>query len=129
MNDQINEQNVTNGFRYISTMKADTFEGKRAIIKARNNATSLNDAEVKSLVVVGVHTTPGVRSRTGRECVNVYLFANDGKAYFSQSVGIYRSVMDIYDMFPDFNAPDGVPVVVQSVQLENGRTLKSLDIQ
>lgn len=129
MNDQINEQNVDEGFRYISTMKADTFEGKRAIIKARNTASSLNDAEVKSLVVVGVYTAPGVRSRTGRKCVNVYLFANDGKVYFSQSTGIYRSVMEIYDMFPDFNAPDGIPVVVQSAQLTDGRTLKSLDIQ
>ncbi len=129
MNDQINEQNVVDGFRYICTVKADTFEGKRAIIKARNTAQSLNGAEVKSLVVVGVYTAPGVRSQTGRRCVNVYLYANDGKVYFSQSSGIYRSVMDIYDMFPDFNAPDGIPVVVQSTPLKNGRTIKTLDIQ
>lgn len=131
MNEQVNEivQNGADGFRYIHTMAADTFEGKCAIIKARNNALSLNSVGSSPFVVVGVQITPGVRSRTGEKCANVYLFTKDGKAYFTQSTGIYRSVMDIYDMFHDFNAPAGIPVVVRSEELDNGRTLKSLDIQ
>lgn len=135
MNDQINEQvheaarNVADSYRYIHTMTADTFEGKRAIIKARNNALPLTSVESSPFVLVGVQIAPGVRSRTGEKCANVYLFTKDDKAYFTQSTGIYRSVLEIYDMFPDFNAPAGIPVVVRSVQLNNGRTMKSLDIQ
>lgn len=122
-------QNVADSYRYIHTMTADTFEGKCAIIKARNNALPLKSVEGNSLVIVGVQIAPGVRSRTGEKCANVYLFTKDGKAYFTQSSGIYRSVLDIYDMFPDFNAPAGIPIVVRSVQLANGRVMKSLDIQ
>lgn len=131
MNEQNNKivQNVADSYRYICTMTADTFEGKRAIIKARNNAFSLNDVGSDPFVLVGVQIVPGVRSRTGEKCANVYLFTNDDKVYFTQSSGVYRSVMDIYDMFHDFNAPAGIPVAVQTVQLDNGRTLKSLDIQ
>lgn len=125
----MNEQNVADGYRYIHTMTADTFEGKCAIIKARNNALSLTSVGSSPFVIVGVQIAPGVRSRTGEKCANVYLFTKDGKAYFTQSTGIYRSVMDIYDMFPDFNAPAGVPVAVRIEAMDNGRTLKSLDIQ
>ena len=131
MNEQNNEtvQNVADGYRYIHTMTADTFEGKCAIIKARNNASPLTSVGSSPFVLVGAQIAPGVRSRTGEKCANVYLFTKDGKAYFTQSSGIYRSVLDIYDMFSDFNAPAGIPVVVRSAQLTNGRTMKSLDIQ
>lgn len=130
MNDTANEtaQNVADNYRYICTMDNSTFEGKRAIINARNSALSLSKLGDTPLVVIGVYTAPGVRSQTGQACVNVYLFAKDGKTYFSQSQGIYRSVLDIYDMFPDFNAPNGLTVVVKQTPLGNGRTTKSLEI-
>lgn len=122
-------QNSAIGYRYICTMDTSTFEKKRAIVNARYNALSLNKYGDAPLTIIGVYTTPGVRSQTGQECANVYLFANDGKTYFSQSQGIYRSVLDIYDMFPDFNAPDGIPVVVKSTAVSGGRTTKSLEIK
>lgn len=122
-------ENAFDNYRYICTMDNSTFEGKRAIVNARNSALSLSKLGDTPVTVIGAYTAPGVRSQTGQPCVNVYLFVKGGKTYFSQSQGIYRSVLDIYDMFPDFNAPDGVPVVVKQTQLGNGRAIKSLEIK
>lgn len=131
MNDTANEtaQITVDNYRYICTMDNSTFEGKRAIVNACNNAVSLNAIGDTPLTVIGAYTAPGVRSRTRQKCVNVYLFANDGNTYFSQSQGIYRSMLDIYDMFPDFNAPNGIPVVVKTTPLGGGRSTKSLEIK
>lgn len=132
MNDTIvNEtaQNIADNYRYICTMDNSTFEGKRAIVNARNSALSLNRYGAEPLTIVGAYIAPGVRSQTGQKCANVYLFGKDGNTYFSQSQGIYRSVLDIYDMFPDFNAPDGITVVVVQTPLNGGRSTKSLEIK
>lgn len=131
MNEQMNEtaQNIADNYRYICTMDNSTFEGKRAIVNARNSALSLNSRGAEPLTVVGAYIAPGVRSQTGQKCANVYLFGKDGNTYFSQSQGIYRSVLDIYDMFPDFNAPDGITVAVKLTPLGGGRSTKSLEIK
>lgn len=132
MNDAaVNEtaQNTAGNYRYICTMDDSTFEGKRAIVNARNSAVSLNGLGAEPLTVIGVYIAPGVRSQTGQKCANVYLFGKDGDTYFSQSQGIYRSVLDIYDVFPDFNAPDGITVVVKQTPLGGGRFTKSLEIK
>ncbi len=131
MNNTANEtaQNTVDNYRYICTMDNSTFEGKRAIVNARNSALSLNGRGAEPLMVIGAYIAPGVRSQTGQKCANVYLFGKDGKTYFSQSQGIYRSVLDIYDMFPDFNAPDGIPVAVKQTPLGGGRFTKSLEIK
>lgn len=122
-------QNTVDNYRYICTMDDSTFEGKRAIVNARNSALSLNARGAEPLTVIGVYITPGIRSQTGQKCANVYLFGKDGNTYFSQSQGIYRSVLDIYDMFPDFNAPDGISVAVKQTPLGGGRSTKSLEIK
>ena len=131
MNDTVNEtvQNTADNYRYICTMDDSTFEGKRAIVNARNSAVSLNGHGAESLTVIGAYIAPGVRSQTGQKCANVYLFGKDGKTYFSQSQGIYRSVLDIYDVFPDFNVPDGITVAVKQTPLNGGRSTKSLEIK
>lgn len=132
MNDTtVNEtaQNTAGNYRYICTMDDSTFEGKRAIVNARNSAVSLNGHGAEPLTVVGVYIAPGTRSQTGQKCANVYLFGKDGRTYFSQSQGIYRSVLDICDVFPDFNAPDGITVVVKQTALGGGRFTKSLEIK
>lgn len=132
MNDAtVNEtaQNIADNYRYICTMDNSTFEGKRAIVNARNSALSLNGRGAEPLTVVGVYIAPGVRSQSGEKCANVYLFEKDGNTYFTQSQGIYRSVLDIYDMFPDFNAPDGITVAVKQTPLSGGRSTKSLEIK
>ena len=116
--------------RFVCTVDNKTFEGKRAIVNARNSAKSLNSyGEGKRLDVVGVYTAPAVRSQTGQPCTNVYLFTADGNTYFSQSEGINRSILDIVDMFPDMNAENGgIPVVVNSIALGGGKSIKSLQI-
>ena len=132
MNDTtVNEipQNTGNNYRYICTMDISTFEGKRAIVNARNNALSLNEHGAEPLTIIGAYIGQGVRSQTGQKCANVYIVGKDGQTYFSQSQGIYRSVLDIYDMFPDFNAPDGITVVVKQTSLGGGRSTKSLEIK
>ena len=131
MNDTANEtaQTTVDNYRYICTMDNSTFEGKRAIVNARNYALSPHGIGDTPITVIGAYIAPGVRSQTGQKCANVYLFANDGKTYFSQSQGIYRSVLDIYDMFPDFNAPIGIPVTVKKTPLGGGRSTKSLEIK
>lgn len=122
-------QNPAFIYRYICTMDDSTFEGKRAIVNARNSALSLNECGAEPLLIIGAYIAPGVRSQTGQKCANVYLFGKDGQTYFSQSQGIYRSVLDIYDMFPDFNAPDGITVAVKQTPLGGGRSTKSLEIK
>lgn len=122
-------QNTADNYRYICTMDNSTFEGKRAIVNARNSALSLNGRGAEPLVVIGAYIAPGVRSQTGQKCANVYLFGKDGQTYFSQSQGIYHSVLDIYDMFSDFNAPDGITVTVKQTPLSGGRFTKSLEIK
>lgn len=132
MNDAtVNEtaQNTADTYRFICTMDNSTFEGKRAIVNARNSALSLNGRGAEPLTVIGAYIAPGVRSQTGKNCANVYLFGKDGNTYFSQSQGIYRSVLDIFDMFPDFNAPDGITVAVKQTPLSGGRSTKSLEIK
>lgn len=116
--------------RFVCTVDDKTFEGKRAIVNARNSAKSLNSyGEGKRMDVIGVYTAPGVRSQTGNPCTNVYLFTADGNTYFSQSEGINRSILDIVDMFPDMNAENGgIPVVVNSTALGGGKSIKSLQI-
>ncbi len=116
--------------RFICTVDNHTFEGKRAIVNARNSAKSLNSyGEGKRLDVVGAYTAPAVRPQTGQSCTNVYLFTADGNTYFSQSEGINRSILDIVDMFPDMNAENGgIPVVVNSTALGGGKSIKSLQI-
>lgn len=130
-NEQMNEtaQPTVDNYRHICTIDNSTFEGKRAIVNARNSALSLNGIGDTPITVIGVYTAPGVRSQNGQKCVNVYLFVKDGKTYFSQSQGIYRSVLDIYDMFPDFNAPDGILVTVKETPLGGGKSTKSLEIK
>ena len=130
-NEQMNEtaQATVSNYRHICTIDNSTFEGKRAIVNARNSALSLNGIGDTPITVIGAYTAAGVRSQNGQKCVNVYLFAKDGKTYFSQSQGIYRSVLDIYDMFPDFNAPDGILVTVKETPLGVGKSTKSLEIK
>ena len=122
-------QNTADNYRCICTLDDSTFEGKRAIVNARNSALSLNERGAESLTIVGAYIVPGVRSQTGQKCANVYLFEKNGSTYFSQSQGIYRSVLDIYDMFPDFNAPDGITVAVKQTPLSGKRFTKSLEIK
>ena len=116
---------------YNNTLALDTIEGKKATVNAINNAVSLKDYSEVPLTLTGIITTPG--SRKGRSglpdvpCQNTYLICADGKAYFSQSDGIARSANMIARFFADVLA-DGVAVKVAETKLDNGNTLKSIEV-
>ena len=118
---------------FVNTLDAGTMEGKLATANALNSAVSLKDYTDTPLRIVDVIQTPGIRkardkSQVDTPCDNTYLIGADGTAYFSQSEGIARSVRNLLAIFPDFNKPDGLTVVVESTEMANGNTIKSLSV-
>lgn len=118
---------------FVNTLSADTMEGKLATANALNSAISLKDYADTPLHIVDIIQTPGIRkardkSQVDTPCDNTYLISSDGKAYFTQSEGIARSVRNLLAIFPDFNKPDGLTVVVESTEMANGNTIKSLSV-
>ena len=116
----------------INTLNTDTFDGKITALNALNNAVSLKDAN-SSLKICDCIALPGVRkgrnNTADTECQNTYLIDVDGKAYFTQSDGIARSVRMIYMLFPDFGKSSDVgylKIRVVEKKLPNGNTIKSL---
>lgn len=110
---------------YICTVDTTTNDGKITIANALSDAESLADLGDEKFTLVDVVTTPGVRTRTGEVCTNVYLISDSGKIYMSQSDGIKRSTQQIVGLFNgDFG--DGIEVSVIAKQLKSGNTLKTL---
>lgn len=110
---------------YICTVDTSSNEGKITIANALSDAESLADLGEKKFTLVDVVTTPGVRTRTGEVCTNVYLISDKGNIYMSQSDGIKRSAQQIVGLFNgDFG--NGIEVGVIEKQLKSGNTLKTL---
>ena len=115
----------------ITTAQATVEDAADQYINAINNAVSLKDYSEVPLTLTGIITTPG--SRKGRSglpdvpCQNTYLICEDGRAYFSQSDGIARSANMIARFFADVLA-DGVAVKVAETKLDNGNTLKTIEV-
>lgn len=115
--------NIPTGF--ICTVDATTNEGRFTIANALSDAESLTELGEKHFKLVDVVTKPGVRTRTGETCVDVYLITDKKKIYMSQSTGIYRSVQTIVGLFNgDFG--EGIEVGVVAKTLKSGNTLKTL---
>lgn len=127
--DMVKANNATVFFNTLST--TDT-AGKVAAFNAINAAKSLNDFVGVSLNIVNAITMPGTRKSLDgdsyTDCQNTYLIDNEGQAYFSQSAGVARAVNTMHDMFPDFNAPDGINITCIENKLTNGRKFKTLQI-
>lgn len=121
---------------YINTLPIDTVEGKIATINAYNAAVSLKDYVAVVLHICDVITMPGVRKarsldQMDAQCQNTYLIDTEGKAYFSQSDGVAKSINVIAAMMPDFgkNSELGyLPLACVETQLANGNTLKQIVI-
>lgn len=110
---------------YICTVDTSTTEGKLTLANALSDAESLADLGDKQFTLVDIVTTPGVRTRTGETCTNVYLISDKGKIYMSQSDGIRRSAQQIVGLFEgDFGK--GIKVGVIEKALKSGNTLKTL---
>jgi len=112
---------------YFCTLAAETKRDKMVIAKALNAATSLKDAGDKPFVIVGLMTTKGIRTQSGTECTNTYLIKEDGSALFSQSDGIARGAQWIRTIFTPDEIAEGLTVFVKPINLDGGRTLKTLD--
>lgn len=117
------EFNIPNG--YICTVDRSTREGTIKVANALSDAESLADFGDAHFTLTDIITTPGVRTRTGEVCTNVYLVSDDGRIFMSQSDGIKRSAQQIVGLFNgDFG--EGIEVGVISKQLKSGNTLKTL---
>lgn len=123
VNPTANELDIPNG--YICTVDRTSREGVIKVANALSDAESLADFGDEHFILTDVVTTPGVRTRTGEACTNVYLITAEGKILMSQSDGIKRSVLQIVGLFGgDFG--DGIEVAVVSKALKSGNTLKTL---
>lgn len=136
-NDQTQEiQAVSMVEGYINTLPIDTTEGKIATINAYNAAVSLKDYVGVVLHICDVITMPGIRKarsldQVDTQCQSTYLIDTEGKAYFSQSDGVAKSINVIAAMMPDFgkNSELGyLPLACTETQLANGNTLKQIVI-
>lgn len=111
---------------YICTLDLTETTNKMIVAKALNAATSLKDVN-EPFIIKGIVTTPGTRSQSNAACTNTYLIRDDGSAYFSQSDGIARSARCIAGLFTSEEIANGIKVFVNSISLDGGRTLKTLD--
>lgn len=110
---------------YICTIDRTSRDGVIKVANALSDAESLADFGDKHFILTDVVTTPGVRTRTGEVCTNVYLLTADGTILMSQSDGIKRSVQQIVGLFGgDFG--DGIEVAVVTKALKSGNSLKTL---
>lgn len=117
---------------FVNTLSVDTFEGKMATANALNNAQSLKMFMDTPLTITDVIQTPGIRKgRNGvpdAPCTNTYLVDADGKAYFSQSVGVARSAQMLLGVFPDMNKPQGLTLVCVEQPISATQSVKNLEI-
>lgn len=118
---------------YRNTLDLATIEGKKATLNALNSAVSLNDFNDTPLTIVDIITTPGVRKSRNAgvadtPCQNTYLIDYEGKAYFTQSDGIARSVNGILAFLTADEIHTGIAMCVRSTKLPNGNTIKSLEL-
>lgn len=118
----------------ICTVDLNDKTGKRVALNAVNNADSLNNHVGEELHICDCITEQGVRrGRNGMPdtpCINTYLIDVDGRAYFSQSDGVSRSVYTIASLWPDFGkvSEDDGYLCIKCVEkvLQNGNTVKNL---
>ena len=103
---------------YICTVDISTFEGAATVTNAINASTSLNDYKEDVFEIVDIITIPGVRSRTGEQCINTHL---------SQSDGVARSAKFIVGFLGQY-IHDGIKVRVKETALRNGNSLKTLEL-
>ena len=116
---------------YICTVDLSNKEGAIVVANALNNSTSLEeylgDDKDKILNVKDFVTVPGVRARTGEQCINTHLVLEDGTTLFTQSDGIARSVRFIVGFIGQYIS-DGINLRVKEQKLANKNTLKTLEI-
>ena len=128
--DEPNEGVATRGY---CTVDASDEHGKRVIYNALSGAIPLSAEMDKALQIRDIMLQPGTRRsrETGdiENVVNVYLIDVNGVAYFSQSLGVFRSVSDLLTLYPDgFSGCENGFLLLKCVErkMYNGNTIKRL---
>lgn len=127
------EPNEGMSIRGYCTVNTNDERGKRVVYNALSNAAPLSAEMGKPIMCRDIMIQPGKRRNrdTGdyEECVNVYIIDVNGNAFFSQSVGVLRSVTDLLTLYPGgfSDCKDGC-IVLKCVErkLMNGNTIKAL---
>ena len=126
--------NAGNSYNYICTIDTASEDGQISVYNALSNARALSEYMDTPIDIVDVLQEPGIRrSRQvgvpDSPCVNTYLVAADGTAYFTQSDGVARCVARLLTIFKGgFRSTSKGCVRAKCVSetLRNGNTIKSL---
>lgn len=104
-----------------------TGEGKKRLFNALNTAESLNDADIKQLVLSGIIVQPAERQdqATGEVvmCEGTTFITEQG-AYFSQSDGIARCAKNLILAYGSDFAAEPITIEFTERKLGGGRKLK-----
>lgn len=118
---------------YICTFDMTDDTEKAIAVKCYNDAEPLSQHVGEIIKLANVLTAPGVRkSRIAgvddQQCQNTYLVDVEGRAYFSQSDGVARSINMLVSAFPelDYKNQGYIEVTCAEKQLSNGNTMKSI---
>ena len=112
----------------ICTVDQNSKNGRKNLVNALSASTSLAKSTLKTFTVIDIVLTKGVRSQTGADPFNTYLILKDGTALMSQSDGIARAARNFAEFMLDDLHSDGVEMMVIQQPLDNGRTIKTLQL-
>ncbi len=113
----------------VNTLNPKTFEERKSVFNAVNNAQSLDDMKDKPIKIIGVAQTHSIRHDRSTDkdvpCIGTTLVGVDGTGYYSQSAGIARSAYNLVAAF-GANWPEPLTVHVKATTLASKNTLKTL---
>ena len=110
------------------TIDNNSKSGRKNLVNALSASTSLAKSKEKTFKVIDIVITHGTRAQTGADCYNTYLILEDGSAVMSQSDGISRAARNFADFMIDDMHNGGVEMRVVEQPLDNGRTIKTLQL-
>lgn len=126
-----NDMNIYQPSQY-STVEAHDAQTRKIVANAANNAVSLSTIGNTVFEAIGVMTKPGVRRSRDKNvpdapCTDCIILCADGKAYFTKSEGIRKSLDNLVGMRV-FEGGEPVKMRVVESQLPSGNTLKTLEL-
>lgn len=126
-----NDMNIYHASQY-STVEVHDAQTRKLVANAANNATSLSEIGDAVFEAIGVMAKPGVRRSRDKNvpdapCTDCIILCTDGKAYFTKSEGI-RKALDNLVGVGIFEGGEPVKMRVVTSQLQNGNTLKTLEL-
>ena len=126
-----NDMSIYQASQY-STVEVHDAQTRKMVANAANTATSLSEIGGTEFEAIGVMTKPGVRRSRDKNvpdapCTDCIILCANGKAYFTKSEGI-RKALDNFVGMGVFEDGEPVKMRVITSQLQNGNTLKTLEL-